>query len=83
MHVTVVFNNNNVKMYKNGNLVGETNSNPAPINVGRPLVIGYSGPTNYRHIDGSIDEVGIWGRALTGPEILNLYTNQLYAPYKE
>ena len=77
--VTVVYDNtiNASKFYLNGNLVGQKNCTITPSSNGdtNPFFIGkqgYSCDCNY--FKGSIDEVGIWNRALTQQEITNLYS---------
>lgn len=55
--------------------------NPTTINsvVGSKLIIGQYNPGvgDYRTFVGSIDDLGIWNRALTDAEVQLLFTNQL------
>ena len=71
-HYVLVKDGNTFKLYKDGNLIGTgTHSGgleDAPVWLGRPLLGG--GWT-----EGKLDEYGIWTRALTEEEILQLYNN--------
>ena len=65
------------KFYFDGNLI---ESIPAlqPINQTLDnLKIGAFGAENYNRVDGSLDDIGIWNRALTECEIQDLYHAQL------
>ncbi|MEN9914779.1 MAG: hypothetical protein RL528_1543 [Bacteroidota bacterium] len=81
-HIVVTHNydgsqNSICKFYFDGNLI---ESIPAiqPINQTLDnLKIGAFGAYNYNRVDGSLDDIGIWNRALTACEIQNLYQSQL------
>lgn len=71
-HVVVIFNGAASKIYINGSLDSTVTCNAiTPPNT--ELNIG----TNHTHdagfLDGILDEVGIWSRALTAPEVTSLY----------
>ncbi|MDR6516251.1 LamG-like jellyroll fold domain-containing protein [Chryseobacterium camelliae] len=75
-HYVAVYNNQNMQLYKNGVSVGTTtntytNATQAamPFYIGRAISGGY--------IAASIDDVGIWNRALSASEISQLYTGVL------
>ena len=52
-----------------------------PINTGNSYPITFANyanvSTGIRHFNGSLDDIGIWNRALTPQEITNLYNSQL------
>ena len=81
-HIVVTHNydgsqNSICKFYFDGNLI---ESIPAiqPINQTLDnLKIGAFGAYNYNRVDGSLDDIGIWNRALTQCEILDLYQSQV------
>jgi hypothetical protein len=81
-HIVVTHNydgsqNSICKFYFDGNLI---ESIPAiqPINQTLDnLKIGAFGAYNYNRVDGSLDDIGIWNRALTACEIQNLYQSQV------
>jgi hypothetical protein len=81
-HIVVTHNydgsqNSICKFYFDGNLI---ESIPAiqPINQTLDnLKIGAFGAENYNRVDGSLDDIGIWNRALTACEIQDLYHAQL------
>jgi type IV pilus assembly protein PilA len=59
--------------YVNG-VSSATNSNALSTDSGYPFVIGQYGPNwNSGYFSGSIDEVAIWNRVLTGSEVTQLY----------
>jgi len=75
---TYIFNNNNITLYKNSLIVGTSSATGTIINHIQNLEIGrYAGgqPTSggNTHFNGSLDDIGIWNRALTEQEISNLY----------
>ncbi len=75
-----------IAIYKNGvnqttfcfSLVSSSlnTGNTNPITFGCYHWLGYSG--NLQYFSGSIDDIGIWNRALTQCEITQLYTAQLF-----
>lgn len=75
---TYVFGNNSISLYKNGTLVGTSATTGTIVNYIQNLEIGrYGGgqPTSggNTHFNGTLDDIGIWNRALTQQEITNLY----------
>lgn len=73
---------NSVKIYIDGKYyVNNVFYNPYTINTvkGTSLVIGeYNAELNdFRSFSGTLDDIGIWNRALTGAEVLLLFQNQL------
>jgi Concanavalin A-like lectin/glucanases superfamily len=79
IHVVYTHDNSEAKLYINGNLVNSTlvngglNSNDLPMWFGaRP----FAGPLSH-FLHGSLDDIGIWNRALTACEIQDLYHAQL------
>ena len=73
-YIVGVYNNTNWKLYINGNL-DNTNNGNAYMDNPSSLTIGNSG--NYEPFIGTIDDIGIWNRALTDCEIKDLYNSQL------
>jgi hypothetical protein len=65
----------NVKLYLNGSLIQTWTKSPAPLNVTtQTLTLGsMKPPTYYGHMDGLIDEAGIFSRALTAEEIAAIH----------
>jgi hypothetical protein len=65
----------NVKLYLNGALVQTWTKSLAPLNVTtQTLTLGsMKPPTYYGHMDGLIDEAGIFNRALSAEEIAAIY----------
>jgi hypothetical protein len=64
------------QLYINGILINEiTFSTINNIQTGSPLRFGACG--SYEFFKGSIDDVGMWNRALTTNEILNLYNGNI------
>jgi lysophospholipase L1-like esterase len=62
-HITLVRNNDNLTFYRDGNYISSTSiSNSANLTLSQ---IGFNG----RSFRGTIDEIGIWSRALTPGEI--------------
>jgi len=75
VHLAVVVSVDSVKLYFNGNVVmSKPENDNFPINPVDAFV--FSSPTNTTNnktFNGSIDDTGIWNRALTQCEILALY----------
>lgn len=76
-HYVAVYNNQSMQLYKNGISVGTTsNIYTSVLSAALPFYIGSAiGPSGY--INGSIDDVGIWNRALTPTEVTQLYNGIL------
>jgi hypothetical protein len=66
------------KLYNNGNLVNSGFFNISFPNSIEPLFIGkefnYNLPSENRWFKGSLDDIGIWNRALSAEEVQELYT---------
>lgn len=71
-HVVGVYDGSTIKIYVNGNLEGTNNltgtilTNTSNVNIGRRT-------SNDRYFNGVIDEVAIYNRALSQPEILDRF----------
>jgi hypothetical protein len=76
-HIIMTYSQNTIKLYINNQLVGTAIDPSITINtVGNSgLSIGLSEQANgqWAPFDGSIDDIGIWNRALTSQEISTLY----------
>lgn len=72
--VTMTYDGTNVRLYVNGN-IENTSSSYTSANIGttNKFIGKYAGNTNWWN--GSIDEIGMWSRALTGSEITQLYNS--------
>lgn len=74
-HIAIVFDNNYVRLYRNGEEVHVDNANGDLLTNDNDLLIGKQ---NYgassRHFHGIMDEVRIWNRALSPDEIYNSWT---------
>lgn len=71
---TVTYDGNNVRLYVNGTLEN-TSSSYTSANIGttNKFIGKYAGSVNWWN--GSIDEIGMWSRALSGSEITQLYNS--------
>ena len=79
VNVTVSWDGSVSKIYKNGILV-ETLNAPYFTNNNFPIMIGTRG--NYSNggwLDGKIDDIGLWNRALTQQEITAMYNGVTYS----
>ena len=75
-HLVSVFENGTyIKMYLDGVLFYNQTSNvPAQSNMpSLPLFFGIGVATQFDFLEGKLDDVGFWNRALTETEITNLY----------
>jgi hypothetical protein len=65
-------------LYINGVLVVSLKTNIAICSSTNPLLIGADNNMNtiYRFLNGKLDDIGIWNRALTSTEVQQLYTMQ-------
>lgn len=72
---TATYNNGAMKLYKNGALQSSaTYTNWGAASASLPFYIG-KGIQSNSYFNGSMDDLGIWTRALTQTEITNLYNN--------
>jgi hypothetical protein len=76
-HIVATWDGSYVRLYRNG-----TEASDSPIAQGaavagttEPFGIGYIPGQNLYYLNGSIDEVGIWSRAITSSEITELYNS--------
>ncbi len=76
VHVAVVVSIDSVKLYLNGNMImGKSEDDNFPINPIDVFVFSSITNTTFNKLfNGSIDDIGIWNRALTPQEIIALYT---------
>ena len=75
-HGVVTFDGSIVRLYVDGVQVGTRTTAGSPeISGNHPLKIGANSRTVSNLFTGSIDEVGVWNRALTNTEIDNLMNN--------
>lgn len=77
---TVDISAQDIKLYKNGTLVSSTlNQNGAftILNSTAPFTVGtyHGGYASTESMDGVLDELGIWSRALTSTEVSDLYNS--------
>lgn len=78
-HFALVLNNGYMQYYKNGKPIG----NPIPAQLGpentSDIIIGNFGPdmSIVRILNGYLDELGLWARALSAVEIDQIYKNGL------
>jgi hypothetical protein len=70
-----------IKIFINGQSVQSIQTNNSSINCSDPVEIGKGNVTSiYERFEGTIDDIGIWNRALTQQEITNLYNSSAYVP---
>ncbi len=80
IHFVVTFSSGLEKIYINGQMVANMNCSNTSLPVNNlPLVFGYPpNSTNPAYtLNGKLDDIGIWNRALTACEIQDLYNAQL------
>jgi len=81
-HLLITFDNGTIKSYLNGFLLDSSLTSNTNIQQNiNSLVFGYatSGNSN-TWLNGKLDDIGIWNRALTQQEITNLYNSSAYVP---
>ena len=75
-HYVGVYTTNTMTLYKNGVLQGSTNNTHTNVSqTNLPIWIGRGVSGN--NFNGSIDDIGIWNRALTATEVAALYQSSL------
>jgi hypothetical protein len=80
-HVAGTYDGNTVKIYLDGVLQGSEDVGSIQVGNSSPLYFGYNDVGGYPYyLDGSLDEVAIFTRALTAPEIQRHYQNGLNNP---
>lgn len=78
VHITAVRNNGTLSLYFNGNLISSgpegtmSPGYPAPGVFGALLAFGFSSNNLYNGLNGKLDEVSIYNRALSNAEIASL-----------
>jgi hypothetical protein len=79
LHTVGVFDGTTVKFFLNGQLAKSTPGVTSSIDncVGAPVRIGANWSGDPQTFDGLIDDVGIWTRALSDQEVVNLYQSSL------
>ena len=75
--VAVSVSGGNASFYVNGQLAGTRSGLPAPLARALPVRIGMRPSDTNRDFDGLIDEVSVWGRALTQGEIDQIFEQQI------
>lgn len=77
VHLVGVYDGSSVKVYVNGQLEG-TGTQPISgsiVNETSPIRLGYKYGSNTEFLKGKIDQVRVYGQALTPAEVLSLYTH--------
>ena len=78
-HFVSVFENGTyVKMYLDGELINNNTENvPTQTNMpSLPIFFGKGVATQVDYLQGELDDIGLWNRALTEQEITNLYNSE-------
>jgi hypothetical protein len=80
-HIAVVYDNRTILIYVNGLIANSTSNNTQPsqiqyLNIASQLGGNVSGYP----FSGSVDDFGLWNRALTQNEVSNLYNNAQTTP---
>ena len=75
--IAVTYNNGEAKIYLNGELIHEFTLNHTPINIPADINIGGTASSlgDLESVDGLMDDVQIWSKALSQSEIQNLMNN--------
>ncbi len=71
-HLVFVYSNNSISVYSNSSLAGTYNVQPLSGTAGNHN-FGASLTGTDQYLNGCLDDIGIWNRALTQQEITNLY----------
>ncbi|MCX9081301.1 MAG: PKD domain-containing protein [Candidatus Methanoperedens sp.] len=74
VHLVGIYNGTQLQIYLNGNLSNNKNGTSNISSNKNNLTIG--GPDDSKYLNGSIDEVRIWNRALTPQEVEAFYNGQ-------
>ena len=73
-HLCYVISNTTIKIYQNGNLISTNSSIPFSNTCNHfEFNMGYDIFGDPEYLDGKLDDIGIWNRALTQQEITQLY----------
>lgn len=78
-HVTVTFDNGNIKLFVNGIVVGSTTIATTNLGIGgKNIILGEDRNDNFpENFDGRMDEVRFWNIALSESEIANSFNSIL------
>ncbi|MBP6412574.1 MAG: T9SS type A sorting domain-containing protein [Bacteroidia bacterium] len=81
-HFVLVKTASTISLYKNGALIQNINYNGLLPNSAEPLVFGMGGigPGDGEAYNGIIDDIGIWNRALSQQEIIDLFNGTVSTP---
>jgi hypothetical protein len=71
-NIIFTLSSNSLKIFLNGNLIGQFSVNPLPNNSG-DYNFGASLSGSAQYFNGKLDDIGIWNRALTDIEIATLF----------
>jgi hypothetical protein len=76
-HYAVVFDGSVLKLYVNGALHTQTAASAPASSSGAPIKMGahYSNPSVYGFVNGKLDDVRIYGQALTASDVATLYNS--------
>ena len=77
-HLALVYNGSELKLYHNGTLAASIAASGSISNASVPMFIGdliYSG--NNFYLDGRMDEIGVWTRALSATEVSCLVNGEV------
>lgn len=79
-HIAFTYDGNYYRVYLDNTMVYQSNSFGTGTvkyeNSGAGYVIGRDGDTPYWYFKGSIDDLSVWGRALSGSELNTIYTGE-------
>ena len=70
---TVTYNTTDCKFYRNNTLLGISTMSATPNTATTSFEIGRGLSVNENHINGTLDEMGIWNRELTASEVNQLW----------
>ena len=74
-HIVLTYNNSQIKLYVNGILNVTTNYTTPITNINSLIYFGRHTYATYPYfVNGKLDDIGIWNRALTTCEVTNLYS---------
>ena len=77
--VAITMQNGTLKLYVNGQLSQSYNL-ISTINSNGPMYFGYSKSGTSQFLNGKLDDIGFWNRALTQSEVTALYSAQSSSP---
>jgi Concanavalin A-like lectin/glucanases superfamily len=79
-HFTLVYTTTSYKVYINGNKIGEvaTNGNPFPYCSTANLLIGSWWVSDMISLNGKMDDIRVYNRALSEKELFDLFKTSLY-----